>query len=520
MFSKPIQAQDVCIVVPPFSPNDTNPPLGPALLRASLREAGFDATLLDLNIRFLNAFGGASSGASFSPNSVIGDHDKDRPRIRRARSLFREITPLRDSTAAHVPVGVDPVFGMCFDFDEVKSAVNRAAQPGHPWREFLDTHLFKARRQPRVLGISLMGPGSVFGGLVVALLARRLWKGTLVVAGGSHVTALADVIARDRRYGETIHAYLPGHSEAVFVDVVRRTLRSPWRRSRGRGAWCDHLLSRGCLVPGTRWETSVDPRATGFLLAPGFSRRDLSLHDPARVTIPLQLSRGCAFGRCAFCTYPVVEPYPVTACQIDSLGAFLASEVTATGVLRFSFKDAFLTAPLMRRIVDAVRASGVEIEWSGATRAHPKMLASDILGEIAGSGCRTLEFGLESIWPGSQRLVGKRVPRDEVEHLLEAAGDRGIHSVVNLIYGFPGETYAHAARQRQWIRAAETVSNGLLTGSEGILEINRGSPMARAPQRFGIRACGVAPWAFSHDWDAPEWLRAFAAEAKERVPMT
>lgn len=500
MSRAPRERHDVLIVVPPFSPNDTNPPLGPALLRRSLCAAGVDAEFLDLNIRLINAFPPSATGRR---PALVGDHDKDRERVTRAKAWFREVSPLQDEHAVHVPVGVDPVLGMCFGFGAVRRAVIVAADHGHPWREFLEEHVFDVHEPPQVLGVSLMGPGSVFVGLVLARLARELWRDTLVVAGGSHVTALTSAIAADSRYGESIDAFLPGHSEQLLVDLATRC--------RGRR---DVLSIPGVLRAGERWREAVDVDVAdaGFSITTGLRREDLLEFDRHRVTIPMQLSRGCVFGRCTFCTYAVVEPTPVTSYQLRELGTVLAREVSATHVRRFSFKDSFLTVPLMHRIIEALRDEGLSVEWSAATMAGTALLRDGLLSDLAGAGCRTLEVGIESIWPASQRTTQKRLVRSDVERVLVGTAEHGMHAIVNLIYGFPGETLSHAKHQHTWLLRLRDENQGRIVGSEGILEINRGAPMARRPERFGIRVGGIAPWAFSHEWNAPEWLSHYAEE--------
>ncbi len=74
---------DALIVVPPFTSNETNPPLGPAILLATLADRGIAAEVRDLGIAFLNAAGPLAAGFRATR---CGDQDKDRNRIARVRA--------------------------------------------------------------------------------------------------------------------------------------------------------------------------------------------------------------------------------------------------------------------------------------------------------------------------------------------------------------------------------------------------------------------------------------------------
>ncbi|WBB81005.1 hypothetical protein O7606_06385 [Micromonospora sp. WMMD882] len=92
--------------------------------------------------------------------------------------------------------------------------------------------------------------------------------------------------------------------------------------------------------------------------------------------------------------------------------------------------------------------------------------------------------------------------------------------VVNLIFGFPGESEQDAQTQLAWLlRLRDTAPPGRVDCSLNLLEMVRGAPMVAHPPP-GVELSGVAPWAFSYAWNAPAWRRGFAArlEAVERRP--
>ncbi len=396
----------------------------------------------------------------------------------------------------------DPLDDLHFGFDTLERAVARGAALGHPIREFLEVHLFGALAvPPRVLGLSLMGPEQVLAALVIARLAREQWPETLIVAGGSEVTLLAPEIARDRRYGTDIAAFLPGHSEEAFATMVASARAgAAWRAVPG-------VLGAGHGAVCVPWERRA------FRYMPRFPQQVLDAYPAERLTLPLQLTRGCPL-HCTMCTYRATEPGLSPEPAWDEVFRTIEHLVACHGRRRFSFKDSYFLHGRLRRLAEGLLARGLRIEWSATTVLHPA-LTPDLLSLLAASGCRTLEFGLETIHPRGQDFFQKRLPLPMVERVIADAVAAGIAVVTNLIYGLPHESEADALAQVEWFRALRADHRGLVAGSHNLLEVNRRSPLAESPGNFGVRVGGIAPWAFSHVWDAPDWRPAFAAVLRE-----
>jgi radical SAM superfamily enzyme YgiQ (UPF0313 family) len=245
-----------------------------------------------------------------------------------------------------------------------------------------------------------------------------------------------------------------------------------------------------------------------FEYKPSLDRRALRLYDPQRVTLPMQLTRGCAFGQCSYCTYPAVEPSVDIEPDWPRVTKVIAELIEATGVRRFSFKDSLFTAKNLRTLARVLVDAELNIEWSATTLLN-KTLTPDFLEALYCSGCRTLEFGLETIDPVGQRLFGKALDLAMCEQVISAGANAGIAVVINQILGWPGQTLASAESQMEWYESLRSQSPELVRASFNLLEINRASPMATDPAKYGIALAGIAPWAFSFDWNAPAWRSTF-----------
>jgi hypothetical protein len=483
---------DLLVITPPFSPHDAGPPLGPAVLVAHARAAGLRAASVDLNIRYLRRF----SGGSRDRLQVVGDHAKDRDRVERARRHFGASLELSPASPETVPSCADPVLSLPHGFDAIETAVE-AMTAGAFWPAFLDEHL-GARPAPAVLGLSIMGPAQVLPALAIARLAGLRWPSTTVVAGGSHVTLLANQIAQDARYAHhgLIDAFLPGHSEHVLVAFVRSVCLGTTRPR------------RGVLVAGKGWEPADDLPPDEWR-TPEFERGELALYDRARLSLPLQTGRGCGYGRCAFCTYPAVEEF--CAAWPGRVVDGVIDEALELGVAAVSVKDSLMTVPTMSRFGSAVHRRAPGLEWSATTKIAGSLDAGT-LGRLRAAGCRTLEFGVETIHPRLQVTIAKVQELVLTERVIAACLEVGIAPVLNLLYGLPDERLDEAREQLAWWKSWQARGQGLVHGSHNLVEVNRRSPFATRPGRYGIELGAVGPWAFSYCWNAPAWRPAFAEE--------
>ena len=484
---------DCAIVTPPFCPTDAGPPLGPAVLATAAHEAGLELVQLDLSIRYLRSFPSSSNRNS----AVTGDHAKDRERVAAARHHFQTRMPLEMPPESRMAPQTDPTLALSHTFDEIERALSRMDR-GSFWSSFLWENLFSQLSAPRVLGISMMGPSQVMVGLLAAKMAKRIWPSTPVIAGGSHITILAAHMASEKRYGEHIDLFLPGHSEQVLMGLL-------WRVRRG-----EEPAGSGILAAGSGVVENRPP--SGFPLAPLFNPDELELYDKQHAAVPIQFSRGCSFGECTMCTYPAVEEHK-HGCELR-LDAETLETLGTHPIRKMSVKDAFMRRSSLRNLAFRVTESDEHWEWSATTKAASWMTPT-AMAELFEGGCRTLELGIETIHPKLQALLHKPLPMKMVEGAIEAAAGAGIAVVVNLIYGLPGETEQQACEQLDWFLFWKRRYPDLVHGSHNLLEINRGSPMSQDPKEFGIELRGIGPWAFSYSWNAPGWRESFEPVLRE-----
>lgn len=473
----------VLLLIPPFLKHTTGPLLGPAMLAGAAIQAGHSAEVIDLNARWIcNDLG----DASWVHGDFVGDHDRCDALL--SHSQCRALTQLERGAAREgLAVNADALKRLRLDHATVDRLASRFAREQAPW---MGRQLTRCRR-PDVVGVSVLYAGQVLWALALTRFVRERWPGVPVIWGGAHVTALATEIACDARYGSAADGFVAGYAESTFVLLLDAI---------GRGA----AWPEACFAAGS----GRHPRAEGDdgHTLPSF--QDIHLPPGARLTLPAQRSRGCAYGRCEFCTYPAIEGVSRTLAA-DSVHAVLTEALRRGAAI--SFKDSLMTPPLLREVAQIIAG---RVRWSACTKLSPALDAA-MLRELARGGCHTLEIGLETLDEGAQRLIDKRQSYALFVRTLDAAASAGIALVVNYMTGFPGVSEADEGRWLDAVRK-ELWSRPTLHAKleHNRFELERLAPIATSPPR-GLRVIAAWPWSSVLDWcweasSAPRFLPVVA----------
>ena len=458
------------LVIPPLLKVVNGPLLGPAMLVGAGRRAGHVVTLLDLNAQWLDAGRLRAAHDEQVQGAFLGDHDRPAWVRDLEDSYHRDV-------AAAVGLSATQVQQMTLQHEAVLQAARAlaASEFAEPW-----PRLLRAQAQPQVVGISVMYAGQVLSALALSRLVRERWPHAMIVWGGAHVTALAEEIAAHAIYGELVDRFVFGYAEATWVELLDAV-------ASGR-----EPPPEVCRAGQRRWLRAKEDGT----VVPAFD--DLARYAGRRLTLPAQVSRGCSYGKCTFCTYPAIE---AQARALPVAPALEAVQLAAAHGGVVSFKDSFLTVALLDELAERIAG---RVRWSACTRFSSE-LDDARLQKLAAAGCATLELGLETLTRAGQRVARKAQSGPLVQAVLRAAAQAGIALVINYMMGFPGverqeeeRTLADLQRELNELRELPGLRSHLELND---LQVERGSAMGRAPAEHGVRVIERWPWSTVMAWE-------------------
>lgn len=462
------------LVVPPLVKSLAGPLAGPTWLAGVAHAEGARLDVVDLNARWLRSVHPWRLPDLGGPS---GDHAKPVGGLRVAARAWGLAT--RRSLPRHIPERGCEGRGLRADFGGVYGAAEHLSRG---WMGRWVSRWLGAER-PRMVGVSVLWEGQVLGALAASIVARRRWPGVPVIWGGAHVTAMFPEIVRDARYGRHVDGFVAGYAEETFRAMLRG----------------DPLAAPGVAAAGRppSSPTAEDPTVVPFL-------RDASLYGSPRLTLPLQASRGCAYGRCTFCTYPAVEG------RFRGLPQATVRQTADDAIRRgaeLAMRDAFATPRNLERVASVVDG---RTGFAATTRLVPRLGRRRLIGLVR-AGLRTLELGVETVDPELLVLVDKRQAPEAVRGWLADAAGLDLRLVLNVMFGFPGQSLEDAVRTRELfdIELRRRFPRTRFTVERNLLQLERRSPMAASPDRYDITILGSAPWSSVLAWDAPPWRTSF-----------
>ena len=449
------------LIVPPFLKHFGGPLAGPAYLKGAGERAGHQVQVLDLN----NSWIAERIVSPHRSGDIKGDHDKPSAQLGVLHAEWQKLL------AACWPTEISPneferrIVALYSSTEEVDGcALNLAASSFGSWVQAK----LRAMLRPDVVGLSVMFSGQVIAALAITRLVKLVWPAVKVVWGGAHVTALAERIGQDISYGVWVDGFVAGYAERTWVDLLDAVA--------GGKPWPAEVFGAGMKQVRAKEDSTT---------VPSF---DLADYRNGSLTIPVQASRGCAYAKCAFCTYPKIEG-SFRKMSLSALEPVIRLAEKHDAVL--SFKDSLLIPTQLKDVAALIKG---RVTWSACTKLHAS-LDTATLRRMHSEGLRTLEIGLETLDEGSQDLINKQQSLGLFRDFLDASAAAGVAVVINYMTGLPGADPGEEQRWLEVVRAEVSARPSLQAVVEhNVFQLEMLSPMGRDPRRYGIEVVSQWPW--------------------------
>ncbi len=330
-----------------------------------------------------------------------------------------------------------------------------------------------------IVGFSVTYVEQIAPALLLASLLRRRKPGLNIVMGGGAITHILETRHLEAEFFEYADAAIPyegEHSLLEYLDAL------------------DARTDRGNLRNVATWDAKSNLRIyqkdlgerPRVAAVPDFAEL-LHLYPTPTPVIPLLTSKGCYWGKCAYCVHH--EGYGQGYFNFDET-VFKESvrKAVALGYSCFNFVDEAIPPKMVKRFASlfseiATEFPDVKVSWMAEGRAEKSFNDPDFVDRLKESGCRLLVSGIES---GSQRVsdsMQKGIDLRIVEEMAQKCRLSGIGVGWMFFVGFPGETREEADETFKFISRN---MDSLLFASVGAFQLKRGSPLFKDPGRWNI----------------------------------
>lgn len=366
-------------------------------------------------------------------------------------------------------------------FETLEAAL--ADAEANPFIEFFREHALPRVRaeRPRAIGVSMTYFSQVMPGFTLVRLLKQELPDVPVIVGGSYLTAVEDNVQ------EIPCSLLP--ADAMVLHDGEKGL-DKWLRLVVRGEGSPEAIDNSYL-PGPagtfvrRGEVSTSHTDLDELPVPMWTADGLQLDKylVPKYPVPLPLSRGCYWGRCAFCNISCQTVATYRTRAVDKAIADMRACIEQTGSNWFDFPVDSFRPKELHALARGIIEAGLEVEWGAEVLLDPGFLKGEIVDDLGRSGCRTLRFGLESASVETLTAMNKPSRPPKAKELLGRCKAAGIQTAVMLIAGFPTETQRQLYETYDYLVENRDRIDFLTIHQYSLVP---GSPMANDPAKFGL----------------------------------
>ena len=375
------------------------------------------------------------------------------------------------------------------EIDSLNGVYNALPFQKGMWRDTLDQYEFSVVGQflqrkimeglfddIQIVGMSVAYVEQLLPALLQSRLLKQRNPALRIVLGGSGATHFLEELTHDLSVWEYIDYFIPFEGE-VELSRLLDLLEDEKPVSSLNIAQCVNNK----IVYKKELKNRPNAQAT-----PDFSELK-PLYPTPEPIYPLLTSKGCYWGKCAFCTHH--EGYGQGFYRFDNEKlAAMIEKMIADGARAFYFVDEALPPATLVKIAETFlevqRTTGISnVRWMAEARIERKLAIYPEPELLYRAGCRVLVNGIES---GSQAVIDnmrKGIDLKAAQKHLKDSEKHGIKTGWMFFVGFPGES---DDQSEDTFRFIQENRNELSFASIGVFQLEKGSPIWNKPQLWGV----------------------------------
>lgn len=184
-------------------------------------------------------------------------------------------------------------------------------------------------------------------------------------------------------------------------------------------------------------------------LVPDFD--DLKLEYYLTNALPMQISRGCSWGKCTYCKHFRTYGQKYYKANISNSIKVIKELMEKYKTDLFHFVDDDFPRALKNEFSRAVLEEGINIKWLTYSRLDSNITKED-LNLWYKAGLRVIEWGLESASQSVLNSVNKGIEIDNIINLLFEANNIGFLNKLFMFHNLPEENYEDLYESIQFLK--------------------------------------------------------------------
>jgi len=415
--------------------------------------------------------------AVFRDEERFFDYEQYKKAARTLSGLFQALS------AAHFPTQITPAeYPTARDLGSFPAIQSHQQAALNPFVEFYKEILLPqiAQSRPQVVGISMVFASQSVQALVLAGLLKERFPEIHVTLGGAYLSQWVLLMGPQQLSAlfQVADSVICGEGEEPLAEFLGRLEAGDDLAGAPNLIYRDSHTgqpARFAEMQYTDVATQPPPDYSDFL-----ANRYLSPH----LVIPYCISRGCYWGRCAFCQsrYGDQNPRRYQTVPVEKALAEMEALAKECGSDHFNFSNDAIDPAYLKKFSKALLTAGKSFAWNTDLRAE-KAFDAQLCKQLAQAGLNSVAIGFES---GCQKVLDAMDKGNRVEvtrRVFKNFYEAGVATQAMGFFGFPGETEKDGEETVKFLEDnLEHVSYYVL----GLLMVLPGSRLYNQPSKYGI----------------------------------
>lgn len=286
--------------------------------------------------------------------------------------------------------------------------------------------------QYSLIGLSITDLSQIIPGFTLARLLKKYTKAKIAL-GGNYIFKIEADLKKNPSLFEDYCDYLTiGDGETAIIELAEYIAGN-------RAVENVHSL----VYRNDKGEICTNEKAPRLNLDsvayPDFDTYDFSKYLSPETVIPVQLGKGCYWGKCTFCDfYTGQQKFDIKSVMraVDEV-EYLSKRYNSK---LFNFVDEAVPAKFYNEFAKEVKRRNLEIYYYSFARLE-KTFTPEVLKNLYESGARFFMWGYEAESERVMKLINKGIDLSYRKKILRDSRDAGLWNLCTFLLGYPTETW-------------------------------------------------------------------------------
>lgn len=241
-----------------------------------------------------------------------------------------------------------------------------------------------------------------------------------VIVTGCYLPYISELLPAIVEKTWWIDHHIIGHIEDVIIELIEE---------------CD-LNNK--IIETEAWKNKKKAYQNNLCCIPDFDDLNLAIYLSKECVLPLQITNGCYYGKCKFCSFHYGDGS--YSCATDRIiEKRIETYVNKYHARYIVFVDRCVPAPIVLRMCRYIVEKSFKIKWLLETRIDPLYLLDENAILLKKAGCKLISFGIESADQELLNQMNKGIDFSIAEKCMRNISEKGICVASTIMLLFFGE---------------------------------------------------------------------------------